>query len=84
MTLTEPECPYGYPHSQLERELTEAEYASLRRQLDGQTQSICDGRLYSHERECYYDSPCVEHPHGLVAYKGDVQEWVEGKPVSDW
>lgn len=71
--MPKPTCRHGYTAADLER------YFGAKRgtphplfeQLNGQTGVICEGK------EC-------DEAHGPVSYVGDVREWVEGRPVSDW
>lgn len=81
-----PSCPYGFTRDDLERYFgaKEGEPHPLWTQLRGQTQMICEGRLYNHDTREYTPSACAGTPHGTVAYVHDVQEWYEGRPVSDW
>jgi len=81
-----PSCPSGYSRQDLEQHFgaKSGEPHPLWTQLNGQTQSICDGRSYNHHERKYYPTPCVDSPHGVVAYTWDVLEWYEGLPVSDW
>lgn len=82
MTLPEPECPMGYPWTQLQRELSEAQQASLAEYLSGQTGYICNGlRVDSDGRQAR--TACYESPHGMVTFKGDVERWASGLPVID-
>lgn len=84
MSMPEPECPLGYPHTQLESWLGTERHAELNKWLSGQTQAICEGRSYNHEKKIYEPNECVDHPHGYVAYRWDVADWWAGKPVQDW
>ena len=81
-----PSCPSGYAKEDLELHFgaKSGEPHPLWTQLNGQTQSICDGRAYDHDARAYYSTACVDCPHGVVAYTWDVLEWYLGLPVSDW
>lgn len=79
-------CPHGYTKADLEQHFgaVVGQPHPLWDQLKGQTQSICDGRRYDHDKQEYEPTACADTPHGVVAYTWDVQEWAEGRPVSDW
>ncbi|MHB8742601.1 MAG: hypothetical protein ACYC9L_05685 [Sulfuricaulis sp.] len=81
-----PTCPSGYTAADLERyfDAKEGEPHPLFDQLYGQTGSICEGRAFNHETREYEPTACAQTPHGFVSYVEDVQEWYEGRPVSDW
>ena len=68
-----PSCPSGYSGVDLERYFgaKSGEPHPLWTQLRGQTGSICTGK------NC-------DESHGFISYVGDVHEWYEGLPVSDW
>jgi len=72
-TMPVPSCPLGYTREDLRVYFGAEEGKShpLWTQLRGQTGVICTGK------EC-------DEAHGFISYVRDVQEWVEGKPVSDW
>lgn len=78
--LSEPECSYGYPWSQLEREFDAEVVDHLRKWLRGQTMSVCDGRQYNHDTGEY---EATGHAHGGVVYRWDVERFLEGFPVID-
>jgi hypothetical protein len=81
-----PSCPSGYTEGDLERYFgaKKGEPHSLWSQLRGQTGSICEGRAYDHDKKEHYPTACASTPHGYISYVWDVQEWHEGRPVSDW
>lgn len=82
-----PSCPLGYSEGDLERYFgaKRGEEHPLWKQLRGQTGAICEGRRYNHQTREYEPDACrYEPPHGFVSYVSDVQEWYEGRPVSDW
>lgn len=78
--LSEPECSYGYPASQLERELDADTFERLGRWLRGQTMMLCDGARYDHDSGKYVDTG---HFHGAVVYSWDVDRFFAGLPVID-
>ena len=81
-----PSCPMGYTQDDLERYFgaKQGEPHPLWTQLRGQTGSICGGRGFNHDAREHYPTACADHPHGFISYVWDVQEWYEGRPVSDW
>lgn len=81
-----PSCPLGYTRADLRKFFgaIDGQPHPLWAQLRGQTGAICQGHLYNHETREYEPTECADRPHGFVVYVHDVQEWVEGKPVSDW
>lgn len=81
-----PSCPHGYTLADLELHFGAkvGEPHPLWTQLRGQTQSICEGRIYNHDTQEHEPDACEGNPHGVVAYVHDVWEWYEGRPVSDW
>jgi hypothetical protein len=83
MALSAPECPYGYPISQLEGQLSSEEFQSLGQWLRGQTMMLCTGEKYDHENQQTIASECAENPHGAVVYKWDVDRYFAGLPVID-
>jgi len=76
-------CPLGFTRKDLARYFGDR-LTSLDEQLYGQTQTICDGRRFNHDTREYEPTECADTPHGVVAYVWDVQDWYEGRPVSDW
>lgn len=81
-----PSCPKGYTEDDLARYFgaKQGEAHPLWTQLHGQTGVICEGRFYDRGLKEYVADACADHPHGFISYVGDVQEWYEGRPVSDW
>lgn len=81
--MFEPECPQGYPGSQLVREWTLDQCSLFLAWMIGQTSSVCDGRRYDHELRQYLPTECEHHPHGNVFYTWDVERFLAGYPVID-
>lgn len=79
--LGTPECKYGYPHSQLEREMNVLQLKSFLKWMVGQTFSSCEGKEYDHDKKEYVPSGCG--PHGYVYYTSDVNRFLAGKEVID-
>lgn len=80
--LPEPECELGYPHSQLEEMFDEQQMKRLHLWMAGQTQAICEGKLYDHGKGEYY--PCCDGTaHGYVMYAHDVRRWLSAGPILD-
>lgn len=78
--LSEPECSYGYPWTQLEREVDAETVERLSDWMSGQTMAICDGRRYNDDSREYEPTG---HAHGLVVYRWDVERFLAGLPVVD-
>ena len=73
-TLPKPDCRYGYPIAQVREHLGDNTFATFSQWIDGQTVSVCDGRVYDHELRQYYETGCG--PHGLVYYHWNVQSFL--------
>lgn len=71
-TFPEPQCPDGYPWTQLEDAFDEDTFKEFRHWMGGQTMSICEGRKYNHDTNQYEPDECAGSPHGAVAYRYDV------------
>jgi hypothetical protein len=80
MSLNAPECSYGYPMSQLEREMDAETLARFQAWIYSQTMAICDGRRYNRDTGEYDPTG---HAHGLVAYQWDVECFLGGGEVVD-
>jgi len=83
-------CPQGYTRDEVHRELESRgiDPVFFWEWMTGQTQSLCDGRSYNHEKREYEKTKCVDNPHGIVTYTWDLERfirWVEKgvKPVWD-
>ena len=83
MNVDPPECPYGYPDTQLREMLSLREYTLLAVYMRGQTMMLCEGRRYNHEKGRYEPDACAEHPHGVVIYAHDFDRWRAGLPIVD-
>lgn len=82
----DPNCPSGYSWDYLEEIMTEETFKSFGRWMNGQTCTICDGRVYNHSTKEYQPSECASDPHGGVAYRWDVERFlgiVPGKEIWD-
>lgn len=83
MTLPEPECPLGYPKSQLDTIFGD-DVARLWQWMRGQTGAICTGTRYNHDTGAYELSPCAKTgAHGYVVYRWDVERFMVGGPILD-
>lgn len=51
--------------------------------MSGQTMTICDGRAWDYAHAVYKPSACAGHPHGLVVYPWDVNQFLRNLPVID-
>lgn len=79
---TNPDCPYGYSASALERLLGDR-LPEFYRWAAGSTSMLCDGREYDHGAEAYKPSACAANPHGVVTYTNDVQRFLDGRRNDD-
>lgn len=82
----EKDCEYGYSWSFLEETMDPDTFKKFSHWMRGQTCTICDGRLYNHEKKQYEPSACANNPHEGVAYSWDVHRFlgiVPGKEIWD-
>ena len=77
LNLPDPVCHIGYDTDQV-RHIVGARYALFERWMYGQTQAICEARLYDHEAREYKPSACSE-AHGVVTYPWDVEAFLRGR-----
>lgn len=80
--LPEPECPLGYPDSQLDAIFGDQRPA-FNRWMNGQTVAGCEGRRWDENKREYVADECAEHPHGIVTYSHDVRRFLSGSMVWD-
>lgn len=80
INLPPPECKEGYPINQLEKILG-SRINKFYEYMVGQTMSICNGKLYNHNKKEYESTNCG--PHGIVVYKSDLLTFLEGRPTLD-
>jgi hypothetical protein len=81
-----PDCEMGYSWDMLEKVMDADTFAAFSRWMNGQTCSLCDGRVYNYATKEYQPSECFENPHGGVAYRWDVHRFlgiVPGKAIWD-
>lgn len=81
-TLPEPVCPLGYPLKQLDDHFG-GDKARFWEWMRGQTMVLCEGRRWSPELNHFEPTACVDHPHGTVVYKHDVEQYLAGKEPLD-
>ena len=81
MTLPKPDCKNGYTADQLIKILTPSEMEAFSTYMRGQTMTLCEGRIWSHELEKYIPSNCG--PHGPVVYTCDLERFLQGLPPLD-
>lgn len=83
--LPPPECPLGYPWSQLERLLDAQAVARLELWMQGQTMTLCGGRLWVEKLGGgeWVPDKCAGHPHGAVVYQWDFERWLRAQPIID-
>ena len=74
-------CPQGYTPDEVEFKLRveKLEVEPFWNWMNGQTQSICDGRSYNHNTEEYEPTVCANNPHGFITYFWDVQRYIDWK-----
>lgn len=84
ITLPVPDCPLGYPRSQLEQILGDR-FEAFQEWMRGQTMAICEASRYSPEADLYIPSACAGggDPHGVVACPHDVARFISGKEPLD-
>ena len=75
-----PECEQGYTDAQI-RTIMGARLEEFNRWMRGQTIGYCDGRAYDHVAKAHQETGCG--PHGVVTYAGDVERFLDGRPVVD-
>jgi hypothetical protein len=51
--------------------------------MNGQTQTICDGREYNHEAKEYKPTACADSPHGMVVYPWDLERYMNSEDGND-
>jgi hypothetical protein len=51
--------------------------------MRGQTQSICDGTRYNHDKKECEPTMCKDHPHGLITYTWDAERYIDKLPIVD-
>lgn len=73
-------CPHGLTRRDV-KTVMGARLDEFDKWMNGQTMMICDGRKFNHDtRE--YEPDCPE-PHGVVAYRWDVERFLAGRSVID-
>lgn len=73
-----PTCKSGYTRADL-RKMFGHNLPDFDQWMNGQTQSICEGKSYNHGTKEYEES-CGGVAHGVVAYAWDVAKfWERGK-----
>lgn len=83
MVLPEPECPLGYPVTQLQEVLDEQQFQRLMLWMSGQSGLLCQGTRYNHDLRRHEPTECAQHPHGMVVFAWDVRRWVSAGPIID-
>lgn len=73
--LPDPHCELGYTHAQIEQIMGER-VNQFHRWMAGQTVGLCEGRRWNHETGTSEVTDCG--PHGVVIYRSDVQQFLEG------
>lgn len=75
-----PSCRQGYTRADLSRLFpASGSLKDFDAWMNGQTQSICEGKSYNHDTGEYEES-CNGVSHGVVAYPHDVAKfWMRGK-----
>lgn len=83
ITLPNPECPLGFPETQLIDFMTDLQLRDFHAWMYGQTFSHCDGRFFNHTTRQYEQSPCFQTTHGWVFFPTDVIRFLSGRKVID-
>lgn len=78
-----PSCPYGYTQDDLLRLFGVAGIDDFNKWMRGQTQSICDGTRYNHDKKECEPTMCKDHPHGLITYTWDAERYIDKLPIVD-
>jgi hypothetical protein len=68
-------CQLGVTQAEL-REILGDRYDPFLGWMHGQTMAICEGRQFNYETRQYEPSGCG--PHGLVAYRWDLEKFLQG------
>lgn len=74
------ECELGYTRSQVE-EIVGLRLDAFDHWMRGQTAAICDGHRYDYEAREYQPTGCG--PHGVVVYRHDLSNFLNGGPIRD-
>jgi hypothetical protein len=82
--IAEPECPLGYPMTQLEALLNPVGMEAFNHWFNGQTGSICEGKQYNPAIRKDEPDACAGHPHGLVVYASDFRRFLAGMGDAEW
>lgn len=72
-----PECPHGYPDSQV-REIMGERYSEFLRWMNGQTMMLCNGLQFNHETREHEATECAPYGHGGIVYEWDVRRFLSG------
>lgn len=70
-----PACWLGYTRQQIET-LMGDRVEAFDQWMYGQTQAICDGRRYDHDKREYEPTECATAPHGVVTYPWDAHRFL--------
>ncbi len=83
--IPKPDCESGYSWAYLEEILDPSTFQEFSTYMYGQTCTLCDGRRYNHDKKQYEPSPCVDNPHGGVAYSWDFERFmgIHGQVAKD-
>lgn len=81
MNLPTPECRWGYTEKQL-LDIIGDDLTNFRLWMNGQTQAVCEGRAYDHDKQEYYEV-CNGVHHGLVVYSWDLERYLEFRQLTD-
>ena len=70
-------CPYGHTREDLGIILG-PRLQEFRLWMAGQTQTLCDGRIWNTPTKEYLPSPCAPFGHGPVVYSWDLRQFLNG------
>lgn len=75
--LPEPECQHGYTQTQIEKIMGDR-IDAFYRWMRGQTTMLCDGRRYDYTIKSYVPDGCSPGGHGMIIYRSDVEQYLNG------
>ena len=68
--LPEQDCDYGFSMALLEQVMPKSQWEAFGHWMSGQTMMLCSGT-------------CGSEPHGVVAYRWDVERFAQGGEIID-
>ena len=74
--MIQPDCPFGYSMEHLKASMTPDGFELLVRWMEYRTMSLCDGKLYDHEKKRYVKSDCYPVGHGPIVNESDMDRFL--------